>query len=217
MREYMSKLRENWLRVLTHVGALLPLGRIIWDYWRGAFLIDPIQEITTRTGRTALILLILSLACTPIATILGLNRVLRVRRALGLYSSLYVVLHFLIFAGWDYGFDLDLLGPAIFSQRFVLVGFAAGLLLLPLTITSTRGWQKRLARNWRRLHRLVYLGSVLAILHFAWLVKDLRRPLRHGAVLVLLLVLRIPAVRQLLSDARRRLAKIATRNQSQLV
>lgn len=217
MRSYISKLRENWLRVLTHVGALLPLGLIIWEYWRGGFFIDPIREITTRTGRTALILLILSLACTPIGTILDYRKALRVRRALGLYAFLYAALHFLVFVGWDYGFDLGLLGPAIFSQRFVLAGSAAGLLLLPLAITSTRGWQKRLGRNWRRLHRLVYLASLLAILHFAWLVKDLQRPLRYGAVLALLLVLRIPAVRQFLSNARRRLATIVARNQSQLV
>lgn len=217
MRGYISKLRENWLRVLTHIGALVPLGLVIWEYWRGRFLIDPIREITTRTGRTALTLLILSLACTPIGTILGYRKALRVRRALGLYAFLYVALHFLIFVGWDYGFDLGLLGPAIFSQRFVLAGSAAGLLLLPLAITSTPGWQKRLGRNWRRLHRLVYLAGLLAILHFAWLVKDLRRPLRYGAVLALLLVLRIPAVRQFLSNARRRLATIVARNQSQSV
>jgi sulfoxide reductase heme-binding subunit YedZ len=161
--------------------------------------------ITTRTGKTALILLILSLACTPINIIFGFKQVMRVRRALGLYAFMYASLHFLTFVGLDYGFDLGLLGQGILDQRYVLVGFAAGLLLLPLAITSTQGWQKRLGKNWRRLHRLVYLAGVLAIVHFVWLAKDNREPLRYGAVVALLLIVRIPGVRKAISHARYRL------------
>lgn len=198
----MRKLQENWLRITTHIGALLPLALLVWDYWQGLFLADPIREITTRTGKAALILLVLSLACTPINTLFGFKRALRVRRALGLYAFVYVALHFLTFVGWDYGFDLDLLGPAIFDQRFVLPGFAAFLLLLPLAITSTRNWQRRLGKNWKWLHRLVYLANILAVLHFLWLVKDPREPLRYGAVVALLLILRIPRARRAVSNAR---------------
>jgi sulfoxide reductase heme-binding subunit YedZ len=201
----MRKLKADWLQILVHVAALLPLAWLIWAYWQGLFIIDPVLEITTRTGKTALILLILSLACTPIRTIFGFKQVLRLRRPLGLYAFMYAGLHFLTFVGLDYGFDLDLIGQAIFDQCYVLVGFTAGLILLLLAITSTRGWQKRLGKNWKRLHRLVYLAGILAILHFLWLVKDIREPLRYGLVVALLLVVRIPVVRKALSNARHRL------------
>jgi sulfoxide reductase heme-binding subunit YedZ len=196
------KVKARWLQILTHVAALLPLTLLAWDYWQGRLIIDPVQEITTRTGKTALILLILSLACTPINTLFGFKQVMHVRRALGLYAFMYASLHFLTFIGLDYGFDLDLIGQGILDQRYVLVGFAAGLLLLALAITSTQGWRKRLGKNWKRLHRLVYLASILAIVHFTWLVKDNREPLRYGAVVALLLIVRIPAVKRALNNAR---------------
>jgi len=196
------KIETRWLQILSHVAALLPLALLAWDYWQGRF-IDPVQEITTRTGKTALILLILSLACTPLNIILGFKQVMRVRRALGLYAFMYAGLHFLTFVGLDYGFDFDLLlGQGILDQRYVLVGFAAGLLLLGLAITSTQGWQKRLGKNWKRLHRLVYLAGILAIVHFMWLAKDNREPLRYGAVVALLLIVRIPAIKRALNNAR---------------
>ena len=199
----LDRLKARWLQIVVHVGALLPLAWTIWQYLQRSFLVDPIQEITTRTGKTALILLVLSLACTPLNTLLGFKQVLRVRRALGLYAFLYASLHFATFVGLDYGFDLDLLAQAIFDQRYVLVGFASGLILLALAIISTRGWQKRLGSTWKRLQRLVYLAAVLAIVHFAWLVKDIREPLRYGLVVAVLLVLRMPPVRKGASRARR--------------
>ena len=186
------------------MGALLPLARLGWYYWQGLF-IDLVKKVTTTTGRAALVLLVLSLAATPISTILGIRKVLRVRRALGLYAFLYAALHFLTFIGLDYGFDLGLLGPAIFSQRFVLAGMATLLLLLPLAITSTRGWQRRLGKNWKRLHRLAYVAGILAVVHFVWVVKDAREPLRYGAVVGILLIVRIPWVRKTVGNARRRM------------
>jgi sulfoxide reductase heme-binding subunit YedZ len=201
------KLKLHWVQILAHVAALLPLAWLVWNYWQGRFIIDPIREITTLTGKTALVLLLLSLACTPINMIFGFKPVLRVRRALGLYAFMYAGLHGLTFVGLDYGFDVDLIGPAIFDQRYVLVGFATFLILLPLAITSTKGWQKRLGKNWKRLHRLAYLAGILAVVHFAWLVKDIREPLRYGAVVALLLVVRIPGVKKAVSYARRQLVK----------
>ena len=200
-------LRRNWLRLLVHIGALLPLFFLLRDHFQGAFIIDPVKEITVTTGRAALVLLLLSLACTPINMIFGFRRALRVRRALGLYAFMYAGLHFMTFVGLDYAFDFGLLGPAIFDQRFVLVGFAALLLLLALAITSTRGWQKRLGRKWKRLHMLVYLAGGLMIVHFLWAVKDGREPLRYGAVLALLLVVRLPWVRRIVSNARHKIKR----------
>lgn len=198
----MRELKARWLQILTHVAALLPLVLLILDYWLNGLGFDPVGKITTRTGRAALTLLILSLAATPISTLLGLKQVMRTRRALGLYAFMYAGLHFLTYVGLDYGFDLDLIRQAIPDERYVLVGFAAFLLLLALAITSTRGWKRRLGKNWKRLHRLAYLAGILVIVHFAWLVKDIREPVRFGAVVALLLILRIPGVREAASSGR---------------
>lgn len=115
------------------------------------------------------------------------------RRPLGLYGAAYAGLHFLNFVGLDYGFDLPLMWADIAGKRFVLVGFAAFLILLALAVTSSQGWRRRLGKNWRRLHRLIYAAGLLAALHFVWQAKlDLRVPLIYAGVIVLLLILRIP-------------------------
>jgi len=190
------KVRRNWLRIAVHGGVWLSLAWLGLQYARGAFIVDPVREMTTYTGKAALVLLVLSLACTPIVTLTGWKRVGRVRRALGMYAFLYAAIHLAIFVGLDYGFDLKMLGEGIGDQRYVLVGFAAGLVLLALALTSTRGWQRRLGRAWKRLHRLAYLAGILAVVHFLWLVKDPREPLRYAVLVALLLGLRIPAVRR---------------------
>jgi sulfoxide reductase heme-binding subunit YedZ len=193
----MHKLRENWLRIVTHVGALTPLAVLAWDYWQGRLSVNPIQDITLRTGKAALVLLVLSLACTPINSVFGFKPVLRLRRPLGLYAFMYVGLHLLTFVGLDYGFDWFLIREAIFEKRYALVGFGAFLVLLPLAVTSTKGWMRRLGKLWKRLHRGVYVAALLAVVHFIWLVKsDIREPLLFGAVVVMLLLLRISPIRR---------------------
>jgi methionine sulfoxide reductase heme-binding subunit len=185
------------LQAATHVGAWLPLLLLLWDASTNRLTVNPIQDITFRTGRAALVLLILSLACTPLNTYFGIRQATKLRRPLGVYASLYVILHLLVFVGLDYGFDLELIRGAIFEKRFALVGFSAFLLLLPLLLTSTRGWQRRLGKRWNYLHRLVYLAAPLAVLHFVWAVKsDIREPLAYGAVLAALLVVRVPFVKR---------------------
>lgn len=191
-RIHFSKLQ--WL---THLGAWVPLAVLIWDYFTDNLTFNPIQDITFRTGRTALVLLVLSLACTPLNTYFGFREALKLRRPLGLYAFMYASLHFLIFVGLDYGFDLELLQEAIFEKRYALVGFAAFLILLLLALTSTKGWQRRLGHAWKHLHRLVYVAALLVIVHFVWLVKsDYRRPLAYGAVIVVLLLLRLGYVKR---------------------
>ncbi len=192
----MNKLKRHWLRVVVHVGALLPLLYLVWDYAGQRFLVDPVRESITRTGRVALFLLLLSLACTPLNLLTGWRRILRARRPLGLYAFFYATGHFLLFAWSDYGLNLRLLWQAVFYQRFVIVGFFAFLILLLLALTSTQGWQKRLGKRWKMLHRLAYVAAGLVIIHFIWLLKDPREPLRYGAVLALLLLLRIPPIQR---------------------
>ena len=203
----MVWLRRAWLPILIHVGALLPLARLIWNFFHDQLTANPIQYITFQTGKSALVLLVLALACTPLNTIFELKRVVGLRKTLGLYAFLYATLHFLTFVGLDYQFDPELLKEAIFKKRYALVGFAAFLSLLPLAITSTKGWMRRLGKNWKRLHRLIYLAALLAVIHFVWLVKsDIREPLAYGAVVLLLLALRLKAIRRALVDLRERFA-----------
>lgn len=208
MIDSLKQLKSQWLLVLTHLGALLPLALLIWDFSQNQLTANPIQEATFRTGKTALVLLVLSLACTPVNIILGLRQVLPLRKVLGLYAFMYVSLHFLIFVWLDYGLDWELLKEAIFEKRYALVGFAAFVVLMPLAITSTKGWMKRLGKNWKRLHRFVYLAALLAVVHYVWLVKtDIREPLMYGAVLSLLLLVRLPGLRKVISNSRQKLKR----------
>jgi methionine sulfoxide reductase heme-binding subunit len=189
----------------VHVGALAPLLLLILDGLNSNLTANPIQAITLRTGKAALVLLILSLASTPLNILFRFRPALKWRRPLGVYAFLYAGLHFLIFTVLDYGLDILLLREAIFEKRYALVGFSAGLLMLPLAITSTKGWMKRLGKRWRKLHRLVYPAALLAVVHYVWLVKsDIREPLLYAAVVLLLLILRLPTVRRILVHRRLR-------------
>jgi methionine sulfoxide reductase heme-binding subunit len=193
------------LRIAVHSACWIPLAWLLWDAYTDNLTFNPIQEITFRTGKTALILLVLSLAITPLNTVFGLKQLVPLRRPLGLYAFMYAALHFSIFVWLDYGFDLQLIGEAIAEKRYVLVGFAAFLLLLPLAITSTKGWMRRLGKRWKQLHRLVYVAAALVIFHYVWLVKaDIREPLAYGAAVALLFVLRAPPVRRAITRFRQR-------------
>ncbi len=204
----MAWLRRNWLLILTQIGALVPLAKLVWNFLHDDLTANPIQYITFQTGKATLVLLVLALACTPLNTVFGLRQVVGLRKSFGLYAFLYATLHFLTFVGLDYQFDPELLKDAIFKKRYALVGFAAFLALVPLAITSTKGWMRRLGKNWKRLHRLIYLAALLAIVHFVWLVKsDIREPLAYGAVVVILLALRLKTVRRALVNLRERFVR----------
>jgi sulfoxide reductase heme-binding subunit YedZ len=191
-----ARFQFTWLQIVTHLGALAPLAVMIWDGFHNGLTYNPIQSLTFRTGKTALVLLVLSLACTPLNSVFGFRQAIKLRRPLGVYAFFYALGHFCIFL-FDYMFDPQLLFDAVFLKRYALVGFAAFLILLPLALTSTKGWQRRLGKNWRRLHNLVYVAACLVIIHFVWLVKaDIRQPLAFGAVVAALLALRLPPVKR---------------------
>ncbi|MDH5505607.1 MAG: sulfoxide reductase heme-binding subunit YedZ [Anaerolineae bacterium] len=188
------------LQWLANIGALLPFLIMVWDYSQNNLTINPIQEATSRTGKTALVLLVLSLACTPLNTLFGWRQVLKLRRTLGLYAFYYASMHFLIFIGLDYGLNWNLILEATFEKRYALVGFSALMTLLPLAITSSKGWQKRLKKNWKKLHKLSYVAGILVVVHFVWLVKsDYREPLVYGGIVAGLLLLRVPSIRKRMS------------------
>ena len=195
--------RQDRLRILIHLIAWLWMALLVWDYASGNLTVNPIQAATQRTGKTALVFLILSLSCTPLNTLFGWRQVLRVRRTLGLYAFWFAAIHLSIFIGLDYGFDINLLWMELTQKRFVLVGAGAFLILLALAVTSYKYWMKRLGKNWKKLHRLVYGAGGLVVLHYAWAKKgdlfslqgDILQPFLFGVLLVFLLVVRLPVVR----------------------
>lgn len=177
---------------------------IIADWLRNDLTANPIQELTFRTGKPALIILILALSVTPVRRIFNLKAVVPLRRILGLYSFFYASMHFSVFVVLDYFFDWFLIKQAIGEKPFVLVGFSAYVILTLLAITSTKGWKRRLRKWWKRLHYSVYAAGTLVALHFVWLVKsDIREPLAYGALVAVLLLVRIPFVRRRVALAKR--------------
>jgi sulfoxide reductase heme-binding subunit YedZ len=189
--------RLPWLRIVVHVGGWMPLVMLIADAALGQLGAEPIRAAILRTGKAALVQLVLSLACTPLNTLFGFKAALQVRRALGLYAFMYAAIHFTLFVGVDYGFNWALLKDALLSKRYTLVGMGAGTLLLVLAATSFKYWKKRLGKGWKRLHRLVYLATLLAAVHFIWLVKPgVAEPYYWLAGIGGLLLLRLPVVRR---------------------
>lgn len=189
----------RWFPLLVHIACLLPIPWLIFNAWQGNLSADPIRTSILRMGKTGLVLLVLSLACTPLNSIFGFRPALKVRRALGDYAFLYTCLHFAIFVSLDYGFDFQYLLNEL-TKPYALVGLITGLLLVPLAITSFPPWPKRLGRNWKRLHRVVYVINLLAATHFLLVVKQgVTEPYLWLILVIFLLVLRIPPVRILLS------------------
>lgn len=157
---------------------------------------NPVEALLHLAGRWALILLLLTLTVTPLRRLTGWNRVIRVRRLLGLFSFAYASLHLLVYLGLDQGFAWDYLWEDVVERPFITVGLIAFLLLLPLAVTSTRRWIRRLGKNWQRLHRLAYVAAGLSVVHFYWKVKaDTFWPLVAGGILAVLLLARVPWVR----------------------
>lgn len=202
------KSQQQILRVAGHMGALIPLALIIWDLNQGGLGADPIREVTLRTGKAAIVLLILSLAVTPFKIWFGLQQFHPLRRILGVYAAIYVALHLLIFVYLDYGLDFGLIYEAIFEKYYALVGFAAFLILLPLALTSTRRAMRKMGKSWTRLHRWVYLAGILAVLHYLLLVKNAyTSPLLYAGILAILLLTRVKPVKQAILRFRRDLEK----------
>ncbi|MDP2663080.1 MAG: ferric reductase-like transmembrane domain-containing protein, partial [Dehalococcoidia bacterium] len=185
-------------RVLVHVALLLPLALLVWDFTQNQLTANPIEAATRRTGRTALVLLMLSLACAPAFRFVRFRPLQRLGRTLGLYAFAYACVHLAIFTGIDYGFDLGLIQEGVLEKRYALAGLSAFLILTALALTSTNGWRMRLGRKWLWLHRAAYLAALVAVVHFFWGVKiDRTQPLQYGAVVLLLVLLRLPAISRL--------------------
>jgi sulfoxide reductase heme-binding subunit YedZ len=185
--------RLPWLKPAVFCGGLAPLAAISYQWARGNLGANPIAEALNRLGLVALVLLVLSLACTPLKLVLDWNWPLRVRRMLGLQAFAYACLHVLTYAGLDQVLDFSAIAVDIAKRPFILVGFLAWLLMLPLALTSTTRMVQRLGfKRWKLLHRLAYLIALLGVVHFWLRVKaDVSEPLAYGVVLGSLLLVRV--------------------------
>jgi methionine sulfoxide reductase heme-binding subunit len=176
-----------------YVAALLPLGWLLFALLTGLVMGDQVKFMQHVTGDTVLTCLMLTLAITPLRRLTGWNEIIRVRRLIGLTAFWYACLHLTTYVVFDQDFSLMEITKDIAKHPWVLVGFTAFLCLVPLAITSTNGWIRRLGgKRWRRLHSLVYLAAFAGVLHYFWLVKkDLHYPLLYGVVLFTLLAPRM--------------------------
>lgn len=196
------------LQIAIHLYAWSALVWIAFELLTGTFSINPIQELEQRTGRHAITLLMLSLLCTPLHSIFKWSEPLKRRRTLGLYAFLYATIHVIIFVDLDYGLAWSQIAQTVFQKPYIIVGVISFLLLTPLAVTSFDIWKIRLGKNWKRLHRLVYLIAPLVILHYIWSKKgdilqlsgDIIRPLIYGLILAIFLIVRIPPVRKFLAS-----------------
>jgi methionine sulfoxide reductase heme-binding subunit len=195
---------QEFIRWGSHIGALIPIIVLAVDYFTDNLTANPIQTATQRTGDIALILLVLMLAVTPILIFYQTNLLKGMRKRLGLYAFFYTSVHLYIFFVLDYGLDWNQLIQLILQKLYLIFGLIAFIILLAMAITSFQWWKKKLAKNWKRLHRLVYLAAILIIFHYALAQKgdilslrgNLILPITYGIVTVVLLLLRPLVVRK---------------------
>jgi methionine sulfoxide reductase heme-binding subunit len=182
----------NRFKLAVFLACLFPFGQLLYYGFTDALTANPIEFITRFTGSWALILLLASLSVTPLRKILGWNDLTKYRRMLGLFAFFYAVLHFSTYMVLDHFFDFPAIVKDIIKRPYVTAGFTGFVLMIPLAITSTAAMIRRLGKRWQQLHRLVYIAAIAAVVHFYWLVKaDIRRPVQYGAVLLLLLGIRL--------------------------
>lgn len=171
--------------------SLLPVAWLVWGAVTDTLGSNPVETMTRETGQWSLRFLLITLAVTPLRQLSGQSWLLRLRRMLGLFAFFYALLHFITYIWFDQYFDWAEIGRDILKRPFITVGFTAFVLLIPLALTSTNRMMKRLGKNWKKLHQLVYVIPALGALHFLWLVKaDTREPLIYIALFLLLMAYR---------------------------
>jgi methionine sulfoxide reductase heme-binding subunit len=195
-------LTSKWMKVVVFVLCLVPLSLLIWRMIHAVLqgqpfyadlTADPINFIEHRTGDWTLRFIVITLAITPLRKILRLPQIIRFRRMLGLFAFFYAFLHFSTWLGLDLQFDWGDIGKAIAKRPYITVGFFGFVLLIPLALTSTAGWIRRLGgKRWAMLHRLIYITAVAGVIHYFWLVKsDIHKPLEYAFLVGILLAWRL--------------------------
>jgi len=184
---------SKWTKVAIFLLCLIPFGDLVWRIIKSDLGANPVEFLQHATGDWTLRFLVFTLCITPFRKLLNLPDLIRFRRMLGLFAFFYVSLHFLTYLGPDQAFDLAAMWKDVAKRPFITVGFAAFVSLIPLAITSTAGWIRRIGgKRWQMLHRLIYLAAVCGVIHYYWLVKsDVRKPLFYGALVAILLAWRL--------------------------
>jgi methionine sulfoxide reductase heme-binding subunit len=186
-------LTHQWAKPVLFLVSLVPLGALVARALTAALGANPVEFLQHATGDWTLRFLVFTLAITPLRKLLKLPELIRFRRMLGLFAFFYVCLHFLTYIGPDQAFNLVGMWKDVEKRRYITVGFAGFLLLIPLAVTSTAGWIRRLGgKRWQRLHRAIYVAAVCGVIHYYWLVKsDVRKPVFYGALVAILLLWRV--------------------------
>ena len=180
------------LRSLVFGLALVPLGWLAFTVWTGRTGPNPAEDIILTTGIWALRFLLITLAITPVRRLTGLNPVIQYRRMLGLFAFFYACVHLFSYMLFDRLFHIGEILTDIADRPFIMAGMTALALMIPLAVTSTKGWIRRLGRRWQTLHRIVYFSAATACLHFAWKVKVVvGEPVYYAAILAVLLGFRL--------------------------
>jgi sulfoxide reductase heme-binding subunit YedZ len=193
MRSVPSLLSNKWTKVPIFILCLVPLGVLVWRALTGNLGPNQVETLQHTTGDWTLRFLVITLCITPLRKLLKLPDLIRFRRMLGLFAFFYACLHFLTYLGPDQSFDLAAMWKDVYKRPFITVGFTAFVLLIPLALTSTAGWIRRLGgRRWQMLHRLIYISAICGVIHYYWLVKSaVLRPLTYGAIVAILLLWRL--------------------------
>jgi sulfoxide reductase heme-binding subunit YedZ len=180
------------LKVVLWLSALAPGAWLVGGIFRGWLGANPAETLTHVTGMTTLVLLLVTLAVTPVRRLTGWNPVIKLRRPLGLFAFAYALTHFTIWFAFYNVFNVDYMIADVAERPYITVGMAAFLTLIPMAVTSTKGWIRRLGKRWSAIHKGIYVAATLGVIHFYWLVKaDTRLPLALGACLLVLLALRV--------------------------
>jgi len=188
-------LSSKWTKVVLFLLGLAPFGGLVWLAYKQDLTANPIEYITHYTGDWCLRFLMFTLAITPLRMLTNWPAWTKLRRMLGLYAFFYGSLHLLVYFGLDRQFDLSGLWEDIAKRLYITVGMTGWLLMVPLAITSTAGWVRRMGfKRWQKLHKLIYVTAVAGVVHYWWLVKsDIRLPLMYAVILTVLLGWRIAA------------------------
>jgi methionine sulfoxide reductase heme-binding subunit len=188
-----SPLASKWTKVFVFLLCLVPLGILVLRALTANLGANPVEFIQHATGDWTLRFLVITLCITPFRKLLKLPDLIRFRRMLGLFAFFYACLHFLTYLGPDQSFDLAAMWKDVAKRPFITMGFAAFVLLIPLALTSTAGWIRRLGgRRWQMLHRLIYISAICGVIHYYWLVKSaVLRPLTYAAIVAILLLWRL--------------------------
>ena len=184
---------SKWTKAAVFLICLIPFANLLWRFITGNLGINPVETLQHGTGDWTLRFIVFTLCITPFRKLFKLPDLIRFRRMLGLFAFFYVCLHFLTYLGPDQSFDLAGMWKDVAKRPYITVGFTAFVLLIPLAITSTAGWIRRLGgKRWQMLHRLIYFAAVCGVIHYYWLVKsDVRKPLFYGALVAILLLWRL--------------------------